>query len=186
MLKKELRLNYIQKRRKISLESLQDFSLKIANNLLELPIWSFSNYHLFLPILEKNEIDTSFILSILQGKDKNVILPKMTGQNMLQNILLTDNTILRKNDWGVPEPEDGIEIPSKKIEVIFVPLLAYDSSGNRVGYGKGYYDKLLNECNPSVLKIGLSFFGPEDTISDINEHDVPLDYCVTHSKVYKF
>ncbi len=186
MFKEELRLNYTQLRDEISSKDLQGYSLKIANNLLELSIWSLNFYHIFLPISEKKEIDTSFILSILHGKDKNVVIPKMTEEYSLTNFLLTDNLVINQNKWNVPEPIDGIEIPSKKIDVVFIPLLAYDTVGNRVGYGKGYYDNFLKECKSNVIKIGLSFFKPENKILDINENDVPLNYCVTPNQVYKF
>ncbi|PCJ95381.1 MAG: 5-formyltetrahydrofolate cyclo-ligase [Flavobacteriaceae bacterium] len=186
MFKKELRLNYIQLRNKVSSKELQDSSIQIANKLLELPIWSLNFYHIFLTISEKKEIDTSFILSILQGKDKNVVLPKMTGEHTLANYLLTDSLIIKKNKWNIPEPVNGIEISSKQIDVVFIPLLAYDSIGNRVGYGKGYYDVFLKKCAPDVIKIGLSLFRPEDEISDTNANDIALDYCVTPEQVYKF
>jgi 5-formyltetrahydrofolate cyclo-ligase len=58
--------------------------------------------------------------------------------------------------------------------------------GNRVGYGKGFYDNFLSQCQPEVIKIGLSFFEPEELIDDCNENDVRLDFCVTAAKVYVF
>jgi len=187
MLKKELRLIYNKKRNEISQKKLLEDSLTIANNLLELNfIWSFNYYHIFLPIVRKKEIDTSFILSILQGKDKNVLLPKIENSTTLVNYLLTDSTLIKNNKWAIPEPVDGIEVPTNKIEVIFIPLMGFDKQGNRVGYGKGFYDKLLKECNPNTLKIGLSLFNAEDKITDIYEGDIPLDYCVTPNKTYSF
>jgi 5-formyltetrahydrofolate cyclo-ligase len=70
--------------------------------------------------------------------------------------------------------------------VVFVPLLAFDSFGNRVGYGKGFYDKFLSECHAETIKIGLSFFEPEELIADVFDNDVKLDYCVTSEHVYTF
>jgi len=186
MLKKDLRLQYSALRRDISPQSLLNSSLAIANKLLVLPIWGFECYHIFLPIVSKNEVDTSFILSILQGKDKNIVLPKIQEPNKLQHILLTDSTKLRANSWGVPEPEAGIEVPPLKIDVVFMPLLAFDENGNRVGYGKGFYDNFLKECRNNVVKVGLSFFTAEKGISDVNANDIPLDYCVTPEKIYSF
>lgn len=186
MLKKDLRLHYTALRKDVSPQSLSNFSLSIANKLLGLPIWDFNYYHIFLPISSKNEVDTSFILSILQGKDKNIVLPKIQGEHSLQHILLTDNTRLVANSWGVPEPIEGVEVPVKKIDVVFVPLLAFDEIGNRVGYGKGFYDSLLQECKSDVLKIGLSIFTAEVKINDVNTNDIPLDYCVTPEKIYSF
>lgn len=186
MFKKDLRLKYQQFRKNISNQQLGDFSLAIANQLLTIPIWEYSYYHLFLSISEKKEVDTSMVLSILQGKDKNVVLPKTVDDQNLINYLLTDNTVLKKNRWNIPEPVDGIEVPPKKLDVIFMPLLAFDLKGNRVGYGKGFYDTLLKACRPNVVKIGLSFFRAENLISDVEGHDVPLDYCVTPDRIYSF
>ena len=104
----------------------------------------------------------------------------------MTHFLLTDNTKIKKNEYNIPEPVDGIEVPAKKIEVVFIPLLAYDKLGNRVGYGKGFYDKFLSECQPETIKIGLSFFEPEEQITDVFETDVKLDYCVTPNAVFKF
>ena len=61
----------------------------------------------------------------------------------MTHFLLTDNTKIKKNQYNIPEPINGLEVPTKKIDVVFVPLLAFDKKGNRVGYGKGFYDKFL-------------------------------------------
>jgi 5-formyltetrahydrofolate cyclo-ligase len=104
----------------------------------------------------------------------------------MHHFLLTDNTKIRKNEYNIPEPLDGIEVPPSKIEVVFIPLLAYDSHGNRVGYGKGFYDIFLSECHPETIKIGLSFFEPESIIEDVAVNDIRLDYCITPNKIYSF
>ncbi len=185
MLKSNLRVHYSRLRNQISPGKISDDSLLIANKALELPIWDFDYYHLFLPIQDKGEIDTVFLLSILQGRDKHVVLPKMEGA-LLTHFLLTDNTKIKTNKWKVPEPVDGIGIPPEKIDVVFIPLLAYDEKGNRVGYGKGYYDRFLQQCKPDVIKVGLSLFEPEKNIEDVEETDIPLDYCITPKKIYAF
>jgi 5-formyltetrahydrofolate cyclo-ligase len=104
----------------------------------------------------------------------------------MKHFLLTDNTIIKKNEYNIPEPVDGIEISNDKIEVVFIPLLAFDKKGNRVGYGKGFYDKFLSNCKPETLKIGLSFFEAENEISDVFDGDIGLDYCVTAEGIYRF
>lgn len=186
MLKNVLRDKYSSLRNSLtpSLVSLQ--SIAIANKLLELQIWQFDFYHLFLPIHNKREIDTSTILSVLHGKDKHVVIPKVTASGTLCHFLLTDSTTLTTNKWGVLEPIGGIAIPPQQLDVVFVPLLAFDEDGNRVGYGKGYYDRFLASCRKDVIKIGLSFFKAEYKITDIHPDDVPLDFCVTPDTVYKF
>ena len=187
MYKAKLREKYKLLRATLSKEEIQNRSIAIANQLLVLPIWTFSFYHVFLAIKEKNEIDTEPILSILSGKDKNIVLSKIIfDTNTLKHFLLTDSTIIKKNHWDIPEPIDGIEIQPEKLDVIFIPLLAFDQYGNRVGYGKGFYDRFLKQCHPETLKIGLSFFDAESKIEDVNELDIRLNFCVTPNKIYTF
>jgi len=185
--KKELRKIYKARRKDLSENQIEDLSLAISNQLLKLPIWNYTFYHIFLAIEEQKEVNTDYILNILSGKDKNILISKSdfeTGDMM--HFLLTDNTVIKKNSYNIPEPVDGIEISNDKIEVVFIPLLAFDKLGNRVGYGKGFYDRFLTNCNPKTIKIGFSFFEAEAEISDVFESDVRLDYCVTPEEVYKF
>ncbi|MCK7589724.1 5-formyltetrahydrofolate cyclo-ligase [Subsaxibacter sp. CAU 1640] len=187
MNKSDLRLLYRKKRADLSIEDIETKSLDISNQLLKLDIWDHSFYHIFLTISEQKEINTDYILNILSGKDKNIIISKSnfkTGK--MTHFLLTDNTVIKKNDYNIPEPVDGIEIPSEKIEVVFVPLLAFDKVGHRIGYGKGFYDLFLSECKPETIKIGLSFFEAEEKIEGVFDSDIALDYCVTPAKIYRF
>ena len=187
MNKTTLRQKYKALRKELSEEQLEEMSLAIANKVLQLPIWERTYFHVFLPITEQNEVNTEFILHALAGKDKEIIVSKADFETRtMTHFLLTDNTKIKKNEYNIPEPVDGIEVPSHKIDVVFVPLLAYDKKGNRVGYGKGFYDKFLTECKPDVIKIGLSFFEPEEIIEDVFEGDVQLNYCVTPNEVHLF
>ena len=131
------------------------------------------------------EINTNYIISVLQGRDKNTIIPKVISNTQLAHYLLTDATKLKVNQWNVLEPINGIEVEPKKLQVVFVPLLAYDCYGNRVGYGKGYYDKFLAKCRGECIKIGLSFFTPEKKILT-SPLDIKLNFCVTAKKIYDF
>ena len=187
MTKKELRKTYKALRNDLSESKLDDLSLAISNQLLKLPIWDYSFYHIFLAIEEQKEVNTDYILNILSGKDKNILISKSdfkTGD--MTHFLLTDNTVIKKNKYNIPEPVDGIEITNDKVEVVFIPLLAFDKQGHRVGYGKGFYDRFLANCKPETLKIGLSFFEAETEITDVFNEDVGLDYCVTSQEIYKF
>jgi 5-formyltetrahydrofolate cyclo-ligase len=187
MLKKELRSKYKELRKALSDEEVEDQSLAIANRILQLEIWEQTYFHLFLTIEEHKEIDTEFILQILAGKDKEIVVAKSNfDTSTMTHYLLTDNTKFQKNQFNIYEPVDGIEVPSTKIDVVFVPLLAYDKKGNRVGYGKGFYDKFLSECKDEVIKIGLSFYTPEEMIEDVITTDIRLDYCVTPMTIYNF
>ncbi|WNH08458.1 5-formyltetrahydrofolate cyclo-ligase [Thalassobellus suaedae] len=187
MTKSELRKTYKTLRNNLSENDIDECSLAIANQLLKLPIWEYVFYHIFLAIEEQKEVNTDYILNILSGKDKNILISKSdfdTGD--MTHFLLTDSTVIKKNKYNIPEPIDGIEISSDKIDVVFIPLLAFDKKGHRIGYGKGFYDRFLAGCKPKTIKIGLSFFEAEIEISDVYESDIKLDYCVTPEQVYRF
>ena len=192
--KKEARKKSKEARKQLSQEEIEDKSLAIANQLLRMDtvpslrlVWDKLYYHLFLTIEEQKEINTEYILQILAGKDKEIVISKCEFATLgMTHFLLTDNTKIKKNSYNVPEPVDGLEVPDAKIDVVFVPLLAYDKQGNRVGYGKGFYDNFLSKCKPETIKIGLSFFPPEEKIDDVSESDVKLDFCVTPEEIYRF
>lgn len=187
MTKKELRIKYKALRKELTPQEAEDKSLAIANRLLELDIWQYTYYHLFMTIEEQAEINTRFIMHILAARDKETVVSRSNFEtSSLTNYLLTDNTVFKKNSHGIPEPVDGIEVPHDKIDVIFIPLLVFDKTGHRTGYGKGFYDRFLSRCRPDAIKVGLSFFEAEDKITDVNATDIILDYCVTPDKVYSF
>lgn len=187
MIKSKLRLLYKKKRTQLFLENVEELSLQIANQLLKLDIWDTTFYHIFLTIEEQKEVNTDYILNILAGKDKNIIISKSNFENYsMTHFLLTDNTKIKKNAYNIPEPIDGIEVETSKLDVVFIPLLAFDNTGNRIGYGKGFYDRFLAECKPKTIKIGLSFFEAEHQTFKGSKDDIKLDYCVTPNKTYRF
>ena len=194
MNKKELRIKYKALRQQLLLDEIEEKSLAIANRLLQLntvpngrQVWDKTYFHLFLTIKEQKEVDTEFILQILAGKDKEIVVSKSDFESReMTHYLLTDNTKFKKNQYNIAEPVDGLQVPTSKMDVVFVPLLACDKKGNRVGYGKGFYDNFLSKCREDVIKIGLSFFEPEELIDDVSQSDIRLDYCVTPIAIYVF
>ena len=187
MLKKELRKKYKELRQNLSQEEIEEKSLEIANQLLKLDIWENTYFHIFLPIEEQKEVNSEYILNILQAKDKEIVISKSDFETTsMLHFLLTDNTKIKKNEYNIPEPINGLSVPTKMIDVVFIPLLAYDKQGNRVGYGKGFYDKFLSQCNDDTIKIGLSFFEPEELIEDVFETDIKLNFCVNVDEIVCF
>ena len=126
-------------------------------------------------------------MHLFSGKDKEIIISKTDFNTRNRtHFLLTNKTKIKKNQYNIPKPVDGIEVPSSKIDVVFVPLLAVDKKEHRVGYGKGFYDTFFSECKPNAIKIGLSFFDPEELITDVFEGEIRLDYCVTPDSIHSF
>ena len=180
-----LRSHYKKKRFSLTKQEVDDLSQRVCKQLDKLNIWKLKHYHIFISISKYNELDTSSIINKLKSKQKIIIVPKISN-NELVHVAINDETEFSLNEYGIKEPNDGNHFIIENLDIIFIPLLAFDIEGHRVGYGKGYYDRFLKLTNNSTLKIGLSFFDPINKILDIDDNDVKLDYCVTPKQVHKF
>lgn len=138
--------------------------------------------HTFLPIEKNKEVNTWTIINRIK-KDfpgLRISIPKINNQTaILDSYYFEGSDQLKNNTWEIPEPMQGIPTPPEKIDAVLVPLLAFDTKGNRVGYGRGFYDKFLSICRVDCKKIGLSFFEGIDNIDEVDDTDVPLDLIIT-------
>ncbi|MBA2250187.1 MAG: 5-formyltetrahydrofolate cyclo-ligase [Chitinophagaceae bacterium] len=189
MTKAELRIKYKEKRKNITASQKLKWDDLILINFQKIELSFINCVHTYLAAGEQNEIDTENILRYLKFINPEMLIsvPKIdavTGQ--LDHYIYDENLQMAINSFGIPEPLDGEKILPSAFDLILVPMLAFDSRGYRVGYGKGFYDKFLQGCRADVIKIGLSYFEPVDAIGDINEFDIPLNYCVTPQSIYQF
>lgn len=188
--KRELRKTYLEKRQEFTADDVKEKSLQIAERFFrEFDLAKINYLHGFLPIERFHEIDTHLIFHRVWFEHANVetVVPRINFErDELDNLIFTPVTELIENAWMIHEPTHNELVESGKLDLVLVPLLAFDRRGDRVGYGKGYYDKLLKTCRPDCVKVGLSHFPPVERIIDSNEHDIRLDYCLTPDETYKF
>jgi 5-formyltetrahydrofolate cyclo-ligase len=186
--KTELRQEYRQLRKQLSGAEVNDLSQKIAKQVGN---WldgqgSLMQFHLFFPIAKFNEVNTFYLQQLLEQRGKTLYTSQVNREeDRLDTLLLPSEAAFFLDEWGIPVPQESLRVPTTKIQVVFVPLLAYDSSGHRLGFGKGFYDKFLSSLEQSVIKVGLSFFPAEEAIPT-EPHDVPLDYCITPDRIRAF
>lgn len=186
MKKLELRKKYLQERMMLSNEEREVLSKKIIENfILQFNPIDNQIIHCFLPIEKFNEVNTFFLINYCWKRGIKVFVPKVKD-NKLRSIEYHKNIILEKNSWGILEPKTDEEALEKCFDFIIVPLLYCDYNGNRVGYGKGFYDGLFTSVSPNYKKIGISFFSPKEPIDDLRIGDIPLDYLVTPASVLSF
>lgn len=188
MTKSELRILYKQKRRDLDPKTLEKLQDLVLINFQQVPLPFLDCLHTYLP-LHRQEVDTFPIVDYLQFCNPGlmVAVPKtdLSTSSMLHYVY-DETTVLQENEFGIMEPVEGETIDPLCIDLVLVPLLAFDEKGFRVGYGKGFYDRFLPNCRKDVIKIGLSFFEAETEITDTGEFDISLNYCVTPRKVYEF
>jgi 5-formyltetrahydrofolate cyclo-ligase len=145
----------------------------------------------YAPMQRWNEFDPQLITDYCFFKNpfQQLYYPVVTeieSASIMLPVLVNDETEFEKNELGFIQPMAGIDASPVDIDLIIVPLLAFDKKGYRVGYGKGYYDRFLTKCRPDAIKIGFSYFAPVDAIADANQFDIPLNYCITHDTIYTF
>jgi 5-formyltetrahydrofolate cyclo-ligase len=187
--KQDLRKTYLAKRMALSPDEYADGNQKLLNGFVTIDLNGINCISLFLPMLERREPDTLLIIDWLKKHHPQIKLafPKSDfATHSMQHFLEDDHLEIDTNDYGIPEPVKGKTIQNNKIDMVIAPLLAFDKKGYRVGYGKGFYDRLMAQCKPDAKFIGLSFFEPVDAIGDISEYDIPLHQCITHAKIWNF
>lgn len=185
--KKQLRSIYKEKRSLLSQAEIQNLSRQIFVQLQANFNLKQKTIHLFSSIEKFNEINTSDWLQDLYKLDSTIVTSIMEYSPLsLRHSIITEETKYKPDSFGIPTPTSIIPLSETEIDIVIIPLLAYDKKGNRVGYGKGIYDRFLNLCKPDVIKIGVSFFDPTEKISDSNNFDSKLHYCITPSRIYSF
>ncbi len=187
MTKEELRFTFKEKRKALSPGELSSLSEQIIDRTLAGFQLENKMVSLFLPIERQKEINTYSFWEKILSFGGFVAVPKVNAsKGDLKHYLLTSNAQLAISKMGIPEPQNGKIIAAHKIDVVIVPLLCFDKSGHRVGYGGGFYDRFLKKCNPQCKFIGLSLFPPVDEISDLHPDDIQLHACVTPTDIYRF
>lgn len=187
MTKKELRKIYREKRAALTTPE--------RNKMEDLMLIQFQQLNIDIPALImtyasfENEFDPQLITDYCYFKnpDQQLFYPVINeAGNTMESVIVHEDTVFAPNKYGIDEPVDALPMFPEEIDLVIVPLLAFDVKGNRVGYGKGYYDRFLKECREDVLKIGFSFFDAEKEISDIDKFDVRLNHCITPYRIYDF
>lgn len=187
MKKSEIRKTFGTQRKALSSEQVKAYSLQLLDLFSSLDLHTVKTIHIFLPIKEKKEPDTFLFIEWLAAHhpEIKIVVPRADFDTALMtNYVYQGEDGLVRNLYNILEPQKG-ELHTGDVDLVLVPMLAFDLKGYRVGYGKGFYDRFLQGI--STQKIGLSLCGPlDDTIEDVNEYDVPLDLCITPDRIYRF
>ncbi|XOV92472.1 MAG: 5-formyltetrahydrofolate cyclo-ligase [Bacteroidota bacterium] len=160
------------------------------NKLLYHKVFSFLEknpvniVHVFLPIERNKEVNTWPIIKSLMDQNKKIVVSSTDLKNETMNHFYYNSQLKFKlNRLKIPEPVNAVKADIKSIDMILMPLLAADKVGNRIGYGKGYYDRLLKDL-PEMNKVGLSLGPLFDAFNFAESHDIRLDYCITPFEIH--
>ncbi|MCD6557692.1 MAG: 5-formyltetrahydrofolate cyclo-ligase [Candidatus Aenigmarchaeota archaeon] len=186
-MKQKIREEIRKKREVMNREDVFSKSYTIQEKLKKTAEFRNAKNVLFY-VSTKNEVETHRIIEeLLSSGEKNVIVPITDKKNKILKLsVIKSFSELTPRTHGILEPENKFirPIEPEKVDLVIVPGIAFDKSGNRIGSGQGYYDKLLNTMK-NTKKVGLAF--ELQVIDDIpqEDHDVPVDMIITEKRIIK-
>ena len=129
----------------------------------------------------RSEVDTAPMIRRSLAEGKRVILPKVRGKDLALFEVNEFDKDVSAGAWGIPEPHEKNPVTLDTVNLIIVPGLAFDELGNRLGYGAGFYDRILPFCQG--VTIALAFEAQMVPQVPVSAHDVPVKKIVTEKRV---
>ena len=175
-LKKSMRRYYSQLRSAMPRKERSEAETTICHQLKEMLLtWKEHRIHTYLPMGE--EVNIWPVIRWAIGAGMELTVPKTLPKRRLEHLLFLDPEDLTYGVFGTRHPRLAVPNPGP-YDVILVPGLAFDSQGNRLGYGAGYYDHFLTE-QPAAIKVGICFSEQIAQSVPHEDHDIPMDAVIT-------
>jgi len=178
--KAELRMRAKEARSRLTPAEIARYSASIERRLIEV-LDGFTTVMVY--VSKPPEVETRGLIAALNNRGVLVVVPIIERETRsLRLSALPDPGVLVQSTFNVPEPI-GHEIPVRPedIQAVVVPMLGFDSKGNRLGYGAGYYDRFLRRY-PHPEKIGIAFSCQQVECIPADENDIMMD-CIITEKV---
>lgn len=178
--KQTLRDQLIETRRSISHKEKTKANRAITTSVLAHPeVVDAKTVCVYISLLE--EVDTGRLIDALLKSGKSVIVPKVAGDTLML-LPIESRSDLRPGAFGILEPVTSFFIHVAEIDVFLVPGVAFDLSGNRLGRGKGYYDKMLAKVHAPI--IGLAYACQVVAQVPTTSYDVSVTDIITEKETY--
>ncbi len=183
MPKKPIRAALLAQRKHLSLDTCLHQSLVAQERFLQLPeLAAARSLALYSPIL--NEVFTEEIFTRARNLGKRVVYPRVQGAGM-EFFEVECREDLRPGNFGILEPQGVHPLPVAELDLLLVPGVAFDQTGHRLGYGKGYYDRLLQQRSASCCLVGLCFEFQLLSFLPAEAHDIRMDLLVTEQRTLR-
>ena len=180
--KKEIRKEYLKKRKDLPVWTRQEHSDKILELLSEDQIFKQADTILAY-VSTEYEVSTKKLIELCWSLRKNVAVPKVTGVHQMEFYKIESFDELCPGYKGILEPESLCEINPQEALMI-IPGTVFDASGQRVGYGGGYYDTYMKE-HPEYVRAAVAFSVQIAEKVPVEAHDMKMDYIFTEKGVYR-
>lgn len=186
--KKTLRKVYLEKRRLLTDAEYKKRNLFLCDRLKALVQKNgYQRIHLFFPIKKFKEVDLHLFLAWAYAQPNIQIITSVSdlATAQMQHYTVNQQTSFAINEWGIPEPVGAKEFNIKGLDCVLVPMVIGSKTGQRIGYGKGYYDQFLMQCTEKTVFVGLNL-GPLLEGAIFTEgHDISMDWMMTPFQLLK-
>ncbi len=183
MPKKPIRAALLAQRKHLSLDTCLHLSLDAQQRFLQLPEFAAAGVlALYSPI--RNEVFTEEVFHQARGLGKRVVYPRVQGDAMAF-FEVADHDELQPGNFGVLEPGGDQPVPIEELDLLLVPGVAFDLAGHRLGYGKGFYDRLLHRRALHCRLVGFCFEFQLLPVLPAEPHDVRMDLLVTEQRTLR-
>ena len=180
----QLRLKSLNARKSIPSDKKKKFSMQVCQHIQTLPIYQHAKtialYH-----ATPHEIDLTLLQQHAERSEKTCYFPKIQTNQTLIFLPETSSTATKKNKFNIIEPiiSSRYALPPEAFDIIFIPLIAFDNHGTRLGYGQGYYDRTLAGKKPQAL-IGVAFEAQCQPFIPRASWDIPLSVIITEEGIH--
>ncbi len=179
-MKKKIRKELLAQRDGLPPEQRSSKSRKIEERLFALPEFRAARVVMFFASF-RSEVETLPMIRRALAEGKRVVLPKVAGRDLALFEIRDVDRDVQTGTWGIPEPVQGASVAVQDIDFLIVPGAVFDERGNRLGYGAGYYDRILsNYGGPTTA---LAFEIQVVSKVPVAAHDVPVQKIVTERRV---
>ena len=179
-MKTTIRKKVLAARFKLTPEQRGVKSAEIEAKLFGLPEYRAASIVMFFASFQ-SEVETHHMIRRALAEGKRVVLPKVKGKELALFEIKSFDKDVHPGAWGIPEPDGGMPAELKDIGLIVVPGAAFDERGNRIGYGAGFYDKLLPLYKGRTVALAFELQIAPDVPADA--HDIPMQRIVTEKRV---
>ena len=184
MPKRPIREQLLAQRRHCSAEDCLRLSLLIQARFLDSAAYrQAGSIGLYSPVL--NEVQTELVARCCLADGKRLSYPRVKGM-ALEFVAVSGLGDLAPGTYGIPEPTGERLVPYPELELLVVPGVAFDLSGHRLGYGKGYYDRALSACLPVLERVGFAYEFQVVEQLPAAAHDCRLTRLVTEQRILRF
>ena len=181
--KKILREKLRARRQKLSKLEREQKAFEIACKISQLDAWP-KCVRIALYLTSDGEINPNHVAETARNCDKEVFLPIVKNDGLLEFALWQKEAAFEANRFGIQEPDQyAPRISVDQLGIICLPLVGWDRSGTRLGMGGGFYDKTLSTTKSKSCLVGLAFAMQECEAIPSEANDVPLDFIVTESEI---